>query len=98
MSAELVGILGIGAALFVGLGGLIFTAASGINRRIDAVDRRIESVDRRIDDLRNEVRGEIADLRAEVQGLDRRLSRIEGIIEGVLLRGGAPADGGEVPV
>ncbi len=45
MSAELIGILSVGAALFVGLGGLILTGWLAMSRRLDDVDRRLARVE-----------------------------------------------------
>ncbi len=39
-----------------------------------------------IQKLRAEVRAELADLRKDVQALTERVSRIEGVIEGLLVR------------
>ena len=72
MSPELIGILSVGGALFAGLGGLgglILTTTGRINARIDRFDDRSNS--------------QFDDLRADVQGLDRRVSRLEGLIEGL---------------
>ena len=39
-----------------------------------------------IQNLRAEVRAELADLRKDVQALTERVSRLEGVIEGLLVR------------
>lgn len=51
MSAELIGILSVGAALFVGLGGLIITAALWIGGWLRDVDKRLARVEGRMDTL-----------------------------------------------
>ena len=51
MSAELIGTLSVGAALFVGLGGLIITAALWIGGWLRDVDKRLARVEGRMDTL-----------------------------------------------
>ena len=53
MSAELIGILSVGAALFVELGGLIVTAALWIGGWLRDVDKRLARVEGRMNTLEN---------------------------------------------
>ena len=63
MTPELIGILSVGGALFVGLAGLQLA-------------------------LWRDVRSDLRDLRADVRDLDRRLARMEGVIEGLAFANG----------
>lgn len=53
MSPELIGILGVGATLLVGLGGLILTATVWIGGWLRDVDQRLARVEGRMDTLEN---------------------------------------------
>ena len=68
MSPELIGILSVGAALFVGLGGLVLTLQSRTDKRLDA--------------LRAELWAELQRLAERMGALERGQARIEGLIEG----------------
>ena len=76
MTPELIGILSVGAALFVGLGGLILTVTARINARIDRLEDRFEA---RFEAL--ETRFEALETRIDL--LSERVARIEGVIEGL---------------
>ena len=67
MTPELIGILSVGAALFVGLGGLTL-----------ALWR----------DVRQDLGGRVDALTAQVADVDRRLARLEGVIEGLAFANG----------
>lgn len=67
MSAELIGILGVGAALgglVLTLGGLMLSLQSRTDRRLDAFV------------------GELSGLRGELRAFGERVARLEGLIEG----------------
>ncbi len=125
MTPELVGILGVGAALFVGLGGL--TLALWREVRGDVQELRGEMQELRgemrgemqglrgevhgemqglhgeMQGLRSELRGEMQELRAElraglselreelaelrvdIRSLEQRVSRLEGVLEGLIV-------------
>ncbi len=54
MSLELIGILGVGATLFVGLGGLMVAGWTMIDRRLAEVDLRVAHVEgslKRVEEL-----------------------------------------------
>ncbi len=63
MTPELIGILSVGAALAVGLGGLTLALWRDLGRRIERVEDRVAD-------------------------LDRRLARVEGVIEGLAYANG----------
>ena len=87
VSAELIGILGVGVALLVGLGGLILTIAGWLRGDIRAV--RTE--------LRTETQAlgaRMAGLEQRVAGLEQRVARIEGLLEGVFRPAEAPEPAG----
>ncbi|MDE2992040.1 MAG: hypothetical protein OXU21_13420 [Chloroflexota bacterium] len=69
MTPELIGILSVGVALFVGLGGLILTVAARANTRIDRLEDRFDSLEARIDTLSERV--------ARIEGV------IEGLFAGM---------------
>ena len=98
MTPELIGILAVGATL----AGLMFAlwrdARAHTNQglaelRVEVRDQRIETRTD-IHSLRTEVRSDFADLRKDVQALTERLSRVEGVIEG-LFAGRDPRDGND---
>ena len=68
MSAELIGILAVGATLLVGLGGLVLALQA-------RTDKRLESVG-------GELRSDIRSLAERVAALERGQARLEGLIEG----------------
>lgn len=63
MTPELIGILSVGGALFIGLAGLQLTLYRGL--RVDMADLRVE------------VRAELREVRADVRSLDTRVSAVE---------------------
>ena len=87
MTPELIGILAVGATLI----GLLITFrrdARADNQRLRAearADMASFRSEMRTDmqDLRTEVRGDMAALRTDVQALTERVSRLEGVIEGL---------------
>ena len=73
MSAELIGILAVGATLLVGLGGLVLALQTRTDKRLDAMEARLEA---RLDEVQSELRR-----------LGERVARSEGLMEGAgLLR------------
>ena len=74
MTPELIGILSVGAVLLVGVGGLTLALWRDVGRRIERLDQRLSA--------------DIRDLRADVRGLDRRMARVEGVIEGLAYANG----------
>ncbi len=76
MTPELIGILAVGATMI----GLMLTFRR--DARADSQALRAE-VRGDIQDLRSEVRADLADLRKDVQALTERMSRVEGVIEGL---------------
>lgn len=75
----MIGILGVGAALLVGLGGLILTIGGWLRGDIQA--------------LRRELRGELHALADRVTVLERGQERIEGMLEGAgLFRAAEPSE------
>ena len=71
MSAELIGIIGVGATLLgaaVALAGLVLHGQSRTNKRFDAVDRRFDALAAGLSDNRE------------------RLARLEGLLDGLLRR------------
>jgi len=76
MTPELIGILSVGAALFVGLGGLILTVAARVNARIDRLEDRFEALESRMD-------ARFESLETRIDTLSERVARIEGVIEGL---------------
>lgn len=90
MTPEFIGILAVGATL-IGVGATMIGLLRALWRdaRADMATFRTE-VRADMQDLRTEVRadfaqvrGDLADLRTDVQGLTERVSRIEGVIEGL---------------
>ena len=74
MTPELIGILSVGAVLLIGLGSLIVGMAAWL--RAD------------IRDVRADLGSDIDSLRADVRDLDRRMARVEGVIEGLAYANG----------
>ena len=74
MTPELIGILSVGAVLLIGLGSLIVGMAAWL--RAD------------IRDVRADLGADINSLRADVRDLDRRMARVEGVIEGLAYANG----------
>ena len=86
MTPELIGILAVGATLIgvaATMTGLLLTL-----RRDARADMATFRTEMRTDmqDLRTEVRGAMAALRKDVQALTERVSRLEGVIEGLFGR------------
>lgn len=101
----MIGILSVGAVLLVGLGSLIVGIAAWLRGDIRQVRVEVRQVR---DDLGAEIRqvradlsAEIRQVRADVEGLrtdvhdlDRRLARVEGVIEGMAYANGRdPGEG-----
>ncbi len=80
MTPELIGILSVGAALFVGLGGLILTVTARINARIDRLEDRFEA---RFEALEDRFETRFKALEVRIDALSERVARIEGVIEGL---------------
>ncbi len=94
MSSELIGILGVGAALLgvgVALAGLLVSSLRGFERRLSA---RIDSVERRVDALETKTEhglgalekkmGDRLDLIDNRLGtVERGLAKLEGLMEGM---------------
>ncbi len=72
MTPELIAILAVGATL-IGVGATMIGLLLALWR-----DARADT-----QALRMEVRGDLADLRNDVQGLTERMSRLEGVIQGL---------------
>ena len=104
MTPELIGILGVGAALATlniaiaaWLRADIRDVRTELRAEIHAVRTELKTD---IQAVRNELGAEIRELRTDVHGLDQRTSRIEGVIEGLFVgmngRGRAtPRDAGQ---
>ena len=76
MTPEVIGILAVGATVI----GLMLTFRR--EARADSQNLRAE-VRADMQELREEVRGDVSALRTDVQALTERLSRVEGVIEGL---------------
>ena len=73
MSAELIGILAVGATLLVGLGGLTLAVQTRTDKRLAAMEARLDA---RLDEVQS-----------ELWRLGERVARLEGLMEGAgLLR------------
>ncbi len=71
MTPELIGILGVGAALAA----VTFTGLSGINKRLDGFDKRLDGFDERLRSLEAglaELRGEMRFMRDYITGRNVR--------------------------
>ena len=84
MTPELIGSLSVGAALAALMAGLAAWMRSDIR------DVRAD-----VRGLRADVSADIRGLRADVGNLDRRLARVEGVIEGMAYANGRERDRGE---
>ncbi len=84
MTPELIGILGVGAALAA----VTFTGLSGINKRLDGFDKRLDGFDKRLDGFDQRLRSLEAGL-AELRG-EMRFMR--DYITGRNVRNEAPGD------
>ena len=89
MSAELIGILGVGATLLVGLGGLLLALWSRTDKRMDAFQARTEQRMDRIGGKMSEALGEV---RTELRKLGERVARLEALAEIRPVVGPAPGD------
>ena len=67
MSAELIGILGVGATLLVGLGGLLLALWSRTDKRLDGLELELRRLGERVD--------------RRLAHLGERVARIEGMME-----------------
>ena len=67
MSAELIGILGVGATLLVGLGGLLLALWSRTDKRLAGLELELRRLGERVDRL--------------LAHLGERVARIEGMME-----------------
>ena len=74
MSAELVGILSVGVALFVGLGGLTLALWRDVRADVHALSARVDGLATRVDALA-----------VRVDRLSDRVARLEGVVEGVIV-------------
>lgn len=93
MSAELAQLLGVGIAL----AGLMLGLQVRADKRRYARDARMEQ---RLDGMEQRLGGMdmlIGSLRSEIRGIDRRLARIEGLIErsGLFRPAAAPGSAGD---
>lgn len=98
MTPELIGILSVGAVLLVGLGSLIVGIAAWLRADVRQVRDDLGAEIRLVrDDLGGEirqVRADVEGLRTDVHDLDRRLARVEGVIEGMAYANGRdPGEG-----
>ena len=91
MTPELIGILSVGAVLLVGLGSLIVGIAAWLRGDIRQVR---DDLGGEIRQVRADLSAEIGGLRTDVRDLDRRLARVEGVIEGMAYANGRdPGEG-----
>ena len=81
MSAELAGILSVGAALLVGLGGLTLALWRDVRADVHALSARVDGLGTRVDALAVRVDA----LATRVDGLSDRVARLEGVVEGVVV-------------
>ena len=88
MTPELVGILSVGAVLFVGLGSLIVGIAAWQRADIRQVRAEVHQVRAELGAEIRQVHTHIDGLRTDVRDLDRRLARVEGVIEGMAYANG----------
>ncbi len=83
MTLELIGILAVGATVI----GLLITFRRDARADTQALRAEFRADIQR---LRAEVSAGLADVRKDVQALTERVSRLEGVIEGLFARRGAP--------
>ncbi len=95
MTPELIGILSVGAVLLVGLGSLTLGIAAWLRADIRQVRVEVHQVRAEVHQVRADlgaeirlVRTDIDGLRTDVRDLDRRLARVEGVIEGMAYANG----------
>ena len=89
MSAELIGILGVGATLLVGLGGLLLALWSRTDKRMDAFQARTEQ---RMDRIGGKMIEALGEVRVELRKLGERVARLEALAEIRPAVGPAPGD------
>ena len=78
MSAELIGILGVGATLLVGLGGLLLALWSRTDKRMDAFQARTEQ---RMDRIEGKMSAALGEVGTELRKLGERVARLEALAE-----------------
>ena len=99
MTPELIGILSVGAVLLVGLGSLTLGIAAWLRADIRQVRTEVQQVRAELGAEIHQVRAELGaeirqvhtlidGLRTDVRDLDRRLARVEGVIEGMAYANG----------
>ena len=90
MTPELIGILAVGATVI----GLLITFRRDARADTQALRAEFRADNQRLRAEFNaglaEVRNGLADVRKDVQALTERVSRLEGVIEGLFARRGAP--------
>ena len=88
MTPELIGILSVGAVLLVGLGSLTLGIAAWLRADIRQVRTEVQQVRAELGAEIRQVHTLIDGLRTDVRDLDRRLARVEGVIEGMAYANG----------
>ena len=88
MTPELIGILSVGAVLLVGLGSLTLGIAAWLRADIRQVRADVHQVRAELGAEIRQVHTHIDGLRTDVRDLDRRLARVEGVIEGMAYANG----------
>ena len=87
MSAELIGILSVGVALAA----LNLTGRLSQDRRMTALeaglDRRMTALEARLDRRMTALEGRMVELEGGLTDVDRRMARVEGLLEGLGLSG-----------
>ena len=91
MSAELIGILAVGATLLVGLGGLVLALQTRTDKRLDAMEaqtgKRFDAMEARTGKRFDAIEARLDEVQAEVRRLGERVARSEGLMQGAgLLR------------
>ena len=89
MSAELIGILGVGATLLVGLGGLLLALWSRTDKRMDAFQARTEQrmdafqarTEQRMDRIEGKMSEALGEVGTELRKLGERVARLEALAE-----------------
>ena len=83
MTPELIGILAVGATL-IGIGATLIGLLLALWRDARADTQALrEEIRADFQAFREEIRGDVAALRKDLQALTERMSRVEGVIEGV---------------